>query len=167
MAYFYSLRGWLEVAPEQFETAVKVLKSLRENQTNGTKFNLYAGGWCWNDAPINWTRYLFYGADVTADGLEWFRLTLEQLTDLHLELTGYFHAQGEDGENSFIYQVQEDVLNIVEERVGLSNWPGIFTGLEMLAEGAEPDNNQFYPLPAFSPAIRPAKAASPAKLPVG
>jgi hypothetical protein len=68
--------------------------------------------------PINFAgcrdrlRYLFYGADVTEEGLELFEDTLNKLLGLKFNLSGYFHSQGEDGERNFIYQVTDDNLRL-------------------------------------------------------
>jgi hypothetical protein len=112
MAYFYSIRGWLEVEPENFDKAIACLKYLQEIQLPETKTALYLRGWCWQKQPINWTRYLFYGADVSEEGLELFKKTLLELLGLDLNLSGYFHAQGEDGENNLIYQITDDFLQL-------------------------------------------------------
>lgn len=111
MAYYYSLRGWLEVEPESFDNLIKVIKSWQSSHPKDTKIGLYLQGWCWGETPINWTRYLFYGADVTEEGLELFEDTINKLIVMQLNLSGCFHAQGEDREKNFIYYIDEDKLN--------------------------------------------------------
>lgn len=117
MAYFYSLRGWLEVEPDNFDSAINVVKTLQLSSAQDTKIGLYLQGWCWSEASVNWTRYLFYGADVTEDGLELFENTLNKLTAMNLNLSGYFHAQGEDNERNLIYKVTDD--NLKREEGGI------------------------------------------------
>lgn len=112
MAYFYSIRGWLEVEPENFASVTELVNFLQQSHPKDTKIGLYLQGWCWRETPINWTRYLFYGADVTDEGLELFENTLNKLTAMKLNLSGYFHAQGEDGESNLIYQVTDDNLRM-------------------------------------------------------
>ncbi|GJD16700.1 hypothetical protein RIVM261_016560 [Rivularia sp. IAM M-261] len=75
MSYFYSLRGWLEIEPEKFQTAIRLIESLQHTHEQNTKIGFYLQGWFWNKTPINWTRYLFYGADVTQFGIELFEDT--------------------------------------------------------------------------------------------
>ena len=112
MAYFYSVRGWLEVEPDKFTSVIDVIKSLQSSYPKDTKIGLYLQGWCWNEYPVNWTRYLCYGVDVTEDGLELFKETLNKLIAMKLNLSGHFHAQGEDGERNLIYQVTDDNLRM-------------------------------------------------------
>ncbi|HDN26908.1 MAG TPA: hypothetical protein ENG03_07410 [Thioploca sp.] len=114
MAYYYSLRGWLEIEPENFSNAVHTLKSLNKQYESHPKFNLYLKGWCWGETNINWTRYLFYGADVTEDGLKFFKNMLCLMADTGLKLSGYFHAQGEDGEKNYIYKMVDDSVSLEE-----------------------------------------------------
>lgn len=110
MAYFYSLRGWLEVEPDNFTSVIGAVKSLQESHPKNTKLGLYLQGWCWRETSVNWTRYLFYGADVTDEGLELLENTLKKLIAMKLNVSGYFHAQGEDGERNLIYKVTDDNL---------------------------------------------------------
>lgn len=112
MAYFYSIRGWLEIEPENFASVIDVVKSLQASHPKDTKIGLYLQGWCWNETPVNWTRYLFYGADVTEDGLELFENTLDKILAMKLNFSGHFHAQGEDGERNLVYQVTDDDLKM-------------------------------------------------------
>ena len=117
MAYFYALRGWLEVEPDNFSKIIEVVQSLQSSYPKDTKQGLYLQGWCWRETPINWTHYLFYGADVTDEGIDLFENTLHKLTAMGLNLSGYFHAQGEDGERNLIYQVTDDTLRIEEASI--------------------------------------------------
>lgn len=114
MAYYYSLRGWLEIEPENFSNVVHTIKSLRQQYENDPKFLLYLKGWCWNEANINWTRYFFYGADVTEDGLKFFKNMLSRFAETGLNLSGYFHAQGEDGEKNYVYKMVDDSVFLDE-----------------------------------------------------
>ncbi|XXT19101.1 hypothetical protein WME94_53635 [Sorangium sp. So ce429] len=112
MSYFYSLRGWLEISPGDFRTVISELLSIRKRWqiTKNEKQRLYMEGWCWNDECVNWTHYLFYGADVTEEGLVLFCDTIRELTLLKVDLSGYFHALGEDREKSITYRIENDIL---------------------------------------------------------
>jgi hypothetical protein len=114
MAYYYSLRGWLEIEPEKFSTTLKTLKSLHKQYKSDPKLSLYIKGWCWNETNINWTRYLFYGADVTEEGLNFFKNMLSYIAKSGLKLSGYFHAQGEDGEKNYVYKMIDDGVSLEE-----------------------------------------------------
>ncbi len=117
MAYYYSIRGWLEVDHENFLQIAETLKFLQSNYSESAKFKLYMKGWCWQDNPINWSRYIFYGADVTVEGLNLLENVLNKIIGMRLKISGYFHAQGEDGDKSFAYQIVDDILSIKETSV--------------------------------------------------
>lgn len=53
MSYFFSLRGWLEIEPEKFETATQLIESLQSAYEKDTKIGLYLQGWSWNQNPLN------------------------------------------------------------------------------------------------------------------
>lgn len=114
IAYYYSLRGWLEIEPENFLNVIEMIKSLQKRYENHSKFSLYLKGWCWSETNINWTHYLFYGADVTEEGLEFFKNMLADLANNGLKLSGYFHAQGEDGERNYLYKLLDDRVYLEE-----------------------------------------------------
>lgn len=110
MAYFYSLRGWLEIDPEDIQKLTERITTLREDYSSNPKLALYMQGWCWNQSTFNWTGYVFYGADVTLEGLDLLEAVLADLTGLALGISGYFHAQGEDGERNIVYKMIDDIL---------------------------------------------------------
>jgi hypothetical protein len=98
MAYFYALRGWVELDREGFEQAVSILTQWSQQEMS-EKNLLYLQGWCWNHTPINWQRYLFYGADVTEEGIELLKQVLTAFQTENIELSGYFQVTGEDSKN--------------------------------------------------------------------
>ncbi|BAP56784.1 hypothetical protein THII_2487 [Thioploca ingrica] len=114
MAYYHSLRSWLEIEPENFLSVIGIIKSFQKRYENHPKFSLYLQGWCWSETHINWTHYLFYGADVTEEGLEFFKDMLSDLAKSGLNLSGYFHAQGEDGEKNYLYKMLDDQVYLQE-----------------------------------------------------
>ncbi|MGL5081492.1 MAG: hypothetical protein ACRC8A_08390 [Microcoleaceae cyanobacterium] len=114
MAYFYSVRGWLEVEPEKFERLTTAVEWIQTHQPQDSEKELYAQGWCWQNTLINWQCYLFYGADMKAEGLIFFREMIDWLIAEGLNLSGYFHAQGEDGSRNQSYKIINDSLEIIK-----------------------------------------------------
>lgn len=57
MGYYYSLRGWLEVSPDDFETISNKIVSIQKENADDSRYQLYAQGWSWNSDIINWTHY--------------------------------------------------------------------------------------------------------------
>jgi hypothetical protein len=48
---------------------------------------------------INWQRYLFYGADITEEGIELFENILIDFRQENINFSYYFKATSEDNEN--------------------------------------------------------------------
>ena len=112
MSYFYSLRGWLEVDPSNIRSVISVIVKMQQKYQQGTKDHLYMQGWCWSEKEINWTRYIFYGADVTHEGILLFDQVLNAVANIKAQVSGYFHAQGEDGEHNLEYRLSDDVWRV-------------------------------------------------------
>jgi len=110
MSYYYSIRGWLEVTPDSFVKVVGKIQSLQQSYINDQKLGLYMNGWCWSEMPINWSRYIFYGSDVTEEGIKLLDLVLQEIANLKCQVCGYFHIQGEDGESNFMYKLNDDLI---------------------------------------------------------
>jgi hypothetical protein len=117
MTYYYSVRGWLEIDPDNFTIVVDKIQALENEYLENTKLALYMKGWCWSKTPINWSRYLFYGADVSSEGLDLLKNVINEITNLHIHVSGFFHAQGEDSERNFVYKVVNDYLSFEEAEI--------------------------------------------------
>jgi hypothetical protein len=114
MAYYYSLRGWLETNPDDFAIVTQKLVQLCQSYPEDSQFALYMKGWSWSNDQVNWTRYIFYGADVQAEGLDLIEAVLAAITGLQRHVDGYFHAQGEDGQSNYVYKVVADSCSVNE-----------------------------------------------------
>jgi hypothetical protein len=90
------------------------ITSLREDYRENERLAWYLRGWCWGETRINWTGYIFYGADVTIGGLDLLEQVLDDLASMELHISGYFHAQGEDGERNIAYRIVHDVWHTEE-----------------------------------------------------
>jgi len=112
MAYYYSVRGWLEIDPDNYDGIMKEIADMKIRVAHDSKLANYAKGWCWSESPINWTRYVFYGADITDEGVKWFESALRDIARLKLKVDGYFQVQGEDGEKNSLYKIMDDELTV-------------------------------------------------------
>lgn len=108
MSYYYGLRGWLEVDPNHFPDVVRVIEEARA-QAHG-KDRIYLEGWVWHAHPTGWSAYVLYGADVTHEGLDLFKRLLAEICQKQFEVSGFFHAQGEDLEHNCSYRIINDVM---------------------------------------------------------
>jgi hypothetical protein len=61
---YVSVRGWLECDARQLAAVQEIIASHDDDHCSG--------GWGAPRRHINWSHYLFYGADIRESALEWF-----------------------------------------------------------------------------------------------
>lgn len=112
MGYYYSVRGWLELDEDFLAKVDETLEGMRKEASDDPVLLTYLKGWCWNPEPLNWTKYVFYGADVQQNGVRLLEETLARLTLIPgIELDGYFKVDGEEGESeSIVIRIQENKI---------------------------------------------------------
>lgn len=71
MGVYVSVRGWLECDETQL-VAVQGIISLYADDH-------YSSGWSTPRQQVNWTRYVFYGADIRVSALDWFMNQLREI----------------------------------------------------------------------------------------
>ncbi|MGP3974441.1 hypothetical protein ACTWQF_10620 [Streptomyces sp. 8N114] len=64
MGTYVSIRGWLECDETQLAAIQQIISSHEDNH--------YANGWGSPRQHVNWTHYIFYGADIRESALDWF-----------------------------------------------------------------------------------------------
>ncbi|MFJ5837179.1 hypothetical protein ACIQGO_10480 [Streptomyces shenzhenensis] len=64
MGVYVSIRGWLECDETQLAAIEEIISSHDDHH--------YANGWGSPRRHVNWTRYIFYGADIRESALDWF-----------------------------------------------------------------------------------------------
>ncbi|MFI1797448.1 hypothetical protein ACH427_08845 [Streptomyces sp. NPDC020379] len=63
MGIYVSVRGWLECDEKQLVAAQEIISAHEDGH--------YSHGWGAPRRHINWTHYLFYGADIRDSALDW------------------------------------------------------------------------------------------------
>lgn len=64
MGTYVSIRGWLECDEKQRVALQEVISSHEDDH--------YTNGWASPRRHVNWTHYVFYGADIRDASLDWF-----------------------------------------------------------------------------------------------
>jgi hypothetical protein len=68
MGKYVSVRGWLECDEHTVNEVKKIRDDFTASSNEGLliedKLELYQSGWTFPERQINWTAYVFYGADV-------------------------------------------------------------------------------------------------------
>jgi hypothetical protein len=116
MGYYYSTRGWLELFRAEdsnldYDSVIQQIKNLIEELGTDDKRKFYLKPWSW-PYHINWTHYVFYGADIQKDGVFLLEETLQRMTQLKdIEINGLFHIDGEELESEHV------VIKIKENKI--------------------------------------------------
>lgn len=64
MGTYVSVRGWLECDETQLAAVHEIISAHHDDH--------YSHGWGSPRRHVNWSRYVFYGADIRESALEWF-----------------------------------------------------------------------------------------------
>jgi hypothetical protein len=86
MGKYVSVRGWLECD----ENTVNEVKKIRDDFTASSnqglldkdKLELYQSGWTFPDRQMNWTAYVFYGADLREYHLDFMKKQLSEMANI-------------------------------------------------------------------------------------
>ncbi|MER6134450.1 hypothetical protein [Streptomyces sp. NPDC001815] len=66
-----SIRGWLECDETQLTAIQEIIATHDDNH--------YSNGWGSPRRHINWTHYVFYGADIRESALDWFTEQIREI----------------------------------------------------------------------------------------
>ena len=103
MSKYVSIKGWLECEHSQLEEIHKIIsdygfKKEFESIVGYESMALYNKGWCNRKEIINWTSYIFYGADVKDYCAYFIQSEIREILSKCSEIEGMFFFQHEEGE---------------------------------------------------------------------
>lgn len=108
MGIFVSIRGWLQCDDKQLAAVQEIISSHDDDH--------YTDGWGAPRRHINWTNYIFYGADIRESALDWFTDQIEAIAAIPASedgdrVRGLFLA-GHEIEGAAEWQVRDGRLFI-------------------------------------------------------
>lgn len=103
MAKYVSIKGWLECEHSQLEEIHKIISDYEfkkdfERIVGYESMVLYNKGWCNRKEIINWSSYIFYGADVKEYCVYFIESEIKEILSKCSEIDGLFFFQHEEGE---------------------------------------------------------------------
>ncbi|GED12592.1 hypothetical protein [Aneurinibacillus migulanus] len=120
MGKYVSIRGWFECEENDIGKIKEVCnyfsENHSENQLTHDKRKLYQSGWNFPEKVINWTAYVFYGADIREYHSDFIKKQVVAIAKVNPEITGYFLIDDHDGEKKVCWQVFDG--NLVETEQG-------------------------------------------------
>ncbi|WP_328394956.1 hypothetical protein OHS70_07545 [Streptomyces sp. NBC_00390] len=109
MGTYVSIRGWLECDETQLAAVQEIISSHEDNH--------YTNGWGAPRQHVNWTHYIFYGADMRESALDWFTDQIREIARIPASdddgdlVQGLFLA-GREGDGTTEWQVRDGQLFI-------------------------------------------------------
>ena len=102
MAKYVSVKGWIECEYIQVEAIKKIISDYELRNKVGTIIDgesvyFYNKGWCYSKEIINWTAYMFYGADVKEYCLDLLKNEIKEIVNEIKEIEGMFVFKYEEG----------------------------------------------------------------------
>lgn len=115
MGKYVSIRGWLECNENNISEIKQICEDYTQNYS-GLKIDystrkLYQLGWVFPETQVNWTTYIFYGADIREYYLDFIREQIYKIAEIK-ELTGFFLLDDHEGEMKKCWQISHG--NFVE-----------------------------------------------------
>lgn len=103
MSNYISIKGWLECEYDDIKSIKSIISEYELNSSYDTLIDydirkLYNKGWHFQEEVINWTSYIFYGADIKKYCLKFIRDEITNIVKINNEIEGRFFIDDEDGE---------------------------------------------------------------------
>jgi hypothetical protein len=117
MSHFTSVRGWVQIFSDTTDDVMKIISDFNEHASNygvsRENADLYMGGWIAREKQINWSSYLFYGADVRTETVPFFENLLREIAKKAIHKVndevfyprGVFHLDDEDNQQTVIWRI--------------------------------------------------------------
>ena len=109
MGRYVTVVGWFECA---FDDVKMIKKTINETIESASEFGVdkeiasfYLKGWRIPDEQINWTSFVFFGADIKSEALPYIENQLLMISKLNIEISGSFFLRSED--NDFDKNIEE------------------------------------------------------------
>lgn len=102
MAKYVSVKGWLECEDTQVKNIKKIVNNYGNKSYPGNIFNngnikLYNKGWRYPEEIINWTSYIFYGADIKEYYSGFIQDEIKEILRKNTGIDGMFFFYYEEG----------------------------------------------------------------------
>ncbi|PUA36647.1 hypothetical protein C8Z91_25040 [Paenibacillus elgii] len=105
---YVSIRGWIECEEKDIATIKEICNHFikdAEYELDLERRKLYQSGWNFPKATINWTAYVFYGADIREYHSNFIKKQLDEIAKLNSGITGYFLIDDHDADKKLCWQI--------------------------------------------------------------
>ncbi|KNY25890.1 hypothetical protein [Pseudobacteroides cellulosolvens] len=117
MGHYVSIRGWIGCEAGDIFVIQEINKKFLWNYSNyqityQTK-ELYQKGWCFPNEFINWTNYVFYGADIRQYHSDFIK-ELIAIAESNHEIEGHFSVDDDEGVIKQYWNLTDGKLTVIE-----------------------------------------------------
>jgi hypothetical protein len=113
--YTFRVAGWLEVLDEGLDRVAACLRAAHPTESGGQGSYEHAGPWFWRRCFYPVVAYVTYACQIGGKDLPAFEDLVRAIADIGPDVTGYFHAQGEDGAINYEFKIVEGRLSITSD----------------------------------------------------
>lgn len=78
---------------------------------------LYQKGWKLPDQPINWTSYIFYGADIKDYAMDYIGNQIKAMINIEEDIRGLFYINDDEGELSITWEIFDSKITIKDRPI--------------------------------------------------
>lgn len=120
MANYISIKGWLECEYDDINLIKSIISEYAFKKSYDTLMDydirtLYNKGWHFQEEVINWTSYIFYGADMKKYCLKFIKDELFAIAKVNDAIEGLFFIDDEEGE-SILWKISDGKLIVKNNR---------------------------------------------------
>ncbi|WP_146138290.1 hypothetical protein [Chamaesiphon polymorphus] len=121
MATFISVRGWLATEFELIESfkAIACKFELMHNKYLLTKeqAQLYQKGWLFPHQRINWSSYIFFGADLKFGAEEYIKDQIMEMMEISEEIEGLFYFDDDACILSYKWEISDSKITVKNREI--------------------------------------------------
>ena len=114
MGHYVSVRGWIECDKSNFSAIEKVIDKYRMDflkySISQEIAELYQKGWQIPKDVINWTAYVFYGADIRQYNLDFIKDQIIEIGKIDEDIRAYFFIDDDENIENYNWKLLEGVL---------------------------------------------------------
>jgi|BioPla2DNA2_1021312.scaffolds.fasta_scaffold132903_2 hypothetical protein len=115
MGHYVSVRGWIECDKSNFPAIEKIIDkyriSFQKYSISQETAELYQKGWQIPKDIINWTAYVFYGADIRQYNLDFIKDQIIEIGEIDVDIRAYFFIDDDENIKNYNWKLFEGVLS--------------------------------------------------------
>lgn len=118
MGHYTSIRGWIGCEAGDIFAIKEInnyfLKNYSKYQIAYQTKEIYQKGWCFPNESVNWTNYVFYGADIREYHSDFIKEQLIAIAESNCDIEGHFSVDDDEGVIKQYWNLSNGKLTVAE-----------------------------------------------------